>query len=171
MFRIVILAAAASVSVGLSAQDSVPTSPTQVEAITPTQAPTSRSLPAGTILQVTPTEEITSKRVEEGQKVSFLVAADVVEKGVTVIPRGTTVEGTITWKTGRAIGGKSGKFEVTFNSVTLGGKAYKLAGQHRQEGRGNTTGALLGSIWISGRSAVMLPGQIVNALTSEPIPF
>lgn len=171
MFRAFLFVIAASATASALAQDSVPSSPSTVQAVAPAPSPISRSLPAGTIVQVTPAQEITSKRVEEGQKFSFLVAADVVEQGVTVIPRGSMVEGAITWKTGRAIGGKSGKFEVTFTSITLGGKQYKMAGQHRQEGRGNTVGALLGSIWISGRSAVMLPGQIVNALTTEAIPF
>jgi hypothetical protein len=44
-------------------------------------------------------------------------------------------------------------------------------GKHRQEGKGNTLGAVLGSIIISGRSAVMMPGQTVQALTAEPVSF
>lgn len=40
---------------------------------------------------------------------------------------------------------------------------------HRQEGRGNSAGALLGAAIITGKSAVMYPGQIVNAFTAEPI--
>lgn len=170
MLRSIIYAAALLGTTGAIAQDSVPATP-NTTTVLPTATTVGRSLPAGTIVQVTPTQEITSKRVEEGQKFGFLVAADVIEQGAVVIPRGTMVEGTITWKTGRAIGGKSGKFEVTFNSITLNGKQFKMGGQHRQEGRGNTVGALLGSIWISGRSAVMLPGQIVNAMTVEAIPY
>lgn len=46
-----------------------------------------------------------------------------------------------------------------------------MSGMYRQEGRGNTVGALLGSIVISGRSAVMEPGQLVNAFTAAPIPY
>lgn len=84
-----------------------------------------------------------------------------------VIRRGSAVTGTITWKTGRAVGGKSGKFEVTFNSVSVGGRSVTLTGKHRQEGRGNSVGALLGSMVISGRSAVMLPGDLVNVFTGQ----
>lgn len=139
----------------------------------PAAAPstTSRIVPPSTVLTVTPLVEITSKKIEEGDKFQFSVVADVVEGGVIAIPRGSVVQGTITWKTGRAIGGKSGKFEVTFDHVTVNGKNYKLTGLHRQEGRGNSVGALLGSMIISGRSAVMLPGQMANAITAEPIPF
>jgi hypothetical protein len=75
--------------------------------------------------------------------------------------------GVISMQTGRGIGGKSGKFEVTFESVAANGVTFPLMGVHRQEGKGNTVGALLGSIWISGHSAVMLPGQVVTAMIKE----
>lgn len=129
------------------------------------------ALPASTLISVTPNEEITSKKVEVGTRVSFSVVNDIVENGVVAIPRGSQVAGTISWKTGKAIGGKSGKFEVKFDSVTVRGQAYALRGVHRQEGKGNTAAALLGSMLVSGRSAQMLPGQMANAFTAEPIPF
>ena len=134
-------------------------------------AAAARTLAAGTIVQVTPLQEISSKHVEVGDHFQFQVVNDVIDNGVTVIPRGSIAIGTITFKTGRAIGGKSGKFEITFDSVTANGRQFPLAGMHRQEGRGNTVGALLGSILISGRSAVMLPGQMVNALVKTPTPY
>lgn len=135
----------------------------------PGPQPGSFLLPSGTMLVVTPAQEITSKRIEEGQQVLFRVVNDVIEGNKVVIRRGSAVTGTITWKTGRAIGGKSGKFEVTFNSVTVNGIKYPLTGMHRQEGRGNSVGALLGSMVISGRSAVMLPGDLVNVFTGQDI--
>lgn len=87
-----------------------------------------------------------------------------------VIPRGAPVSAVVTWRMGKGIGGKSAKFEMAFSSVTVNGKTYKLKGKVRQEGRGNTVGALLGSIWISGKSAVIVPGQTMTAITDEPIP-
>ncbi len=125
----------------------------------------------GTMLVVTPMQEISSKHVEKGQMVEFNVVNDVVENGVVAIPRGTPLKATVTWKTGRAVGGKSGKFELTFGTLYLRGKPYALRGTFRQEGRGNSVGALLGSMVISGRSAVMLPGQLVNVFTSEAIAY
>lgn len=130
-----------------------------------------RVLPASTMITVTPNEEITSKKIEVGDKVSFSVVSDVAENGATAIPRGSQVVGSISWKTGKAIGGKSGKFEVKFESVTVRGKAYALRGVHRQEGKGNTAAALLGSILVSGRSAQMLPGQMATAFTVDQIPY
>lgn len=130
-----------------------------------------KMMPANTLLSITPLQEITSKRVEVGQQFNFVTVGDVVENGSVVIPRGSPVIGEISWKTGRAIGGKSGKFEIEFKSVTVNGKGFPLTGKHRQEGRGNTVGALLGSILISGRSAVMEQGQLVNAFTAAPVPY
>lgn len=130
-----------------------------------------RTLPGSTLITVTPNAEINSKKLEVGDKVSFSTVNDVVENGSVAIPRGSQVAGTITWKTGKAIGGKSGKFEVNFDTVTVRGRAYALRGVHRQEGKGNTAAALLGSIFVSGRSAQMLPGQMANAFTVEPIPY
>ena len=146
----------------------------------PTPAPTaapvaavakSGVLPSSSPVKLNSLEEVSSKTVEVGQKVRFSVAEDVMEGGTVVIPRGAPATGVVSWKTGRAIGGKSGKFEVTFEEVSVNGRTVKLMGKHRQEGKGNTVGALLGSIWISGTSAVMLPGQAVSALTAEPFSF
>jgi hypothetical protein len=135
----------------------------------PGPKPGSYLMPAGTLLVVTPAQEISSKKVEEGQQVLFRVVHDVVEAGRVVIRRGSPVYATVAWKTGRAIGGKSGKFELRFDSVKVNGRNHALTGQFRQEGRGNSVGALLGSMVISGRSAVMLPGEMVNVFTDEPV--
>jgi hypothetical protein len=137
----------------------------------PASAPAARALPASTLLSVTPDAEITSRMVEVGQKVGFSVVNDVLDNGTVVIPRGAKVQGVISWKTGKAIGGKSGKFEVTFEKVTVAGRDYALRGMHRQEGKGNTVAAVLATWIVSGRSAVMLPGQLVNAFTAEPIGY
>lgn len=145
--------------------------PVATQQIPPTIGAAQRILPAGTIIVVTPLEEISSKHIAVGDHYQFQVVNDVTDNGVTVIPRGSIATGTITFKTGRAIGGKSGKFEVAFESVTASGHQFPLGGVYRQEGKGNTVGALLGSIWISGHSAVMLPGQMVNALIKEPTPY
>ena len=130
-------------------------------------ATTGRMLPAGTVVNLTTMQEISSKHVNLGDKFQFQVVSDVVESGVVVIPRGSIATGVITMKTGRAIGGKSGKFDITFDSLSANGRTFPLMGIHRQEGRGNTVGALLGSIWISGKSAVMVPGQMVSATVKE----
>jgi hypothetical protein len=135
------------------------------------QTRAARVLPAGTIVTLTPLEELSSKHMKEGQRFQFLVVSDVAENGVVVIPRGSPAVAIVTMQTGRAVGGKSGKFDVTFESVTANGVTFPLSGIHRQEGKGNTLGALFGSLIISGHSAVMLPGEVTNAFVKEPTPY
>jgi hypothetical protein len=132
------------------------------------QAPRAlRFLPAGTLVSLSPLQEISSKRMREGQRFDFMVVEDVAENGVVVIPRGSRATGVITAQTGRAIGGKSGKFDISFESVIANNVRFPLTGVTRREGNGNTVGALFGLIFISGRSATLLPGQVVTAMTSE----
>jgi len=130
-----------------------------------------QALPVNTLVLVTPAEEITSKKMKEGTQRRFLVVEDVVYGGKVIIPRGSEVQATVTWRTGKGIVGKSAKFELSFDWVRVGSTNWRLRGQHRQEGKGNTAGALLGSAIITGKSATMTPGQIVNVFTAEPIPF
>jgi hypothetical protein len=146
----------------------VAATPTAQSAVVQTSA---RLLPASTLVPVTPDTEITSKKVEVGDKFNFSVVNDVLENGTVAIPRGSKVEGTITWKTGKAVGGKSGKFEVTFNKINVRGTDYAMRGVHRQEGKGNTVAAVFATWLVSGRSAVMQPGQFVNAFTVDSIPY
>jgi hypothetical protein len=147
-----------------------PAAPEQAAVLAPV-VQQSRLLPAGTMLNVASLQELSSKHIKEGDRYKFEVVNDVAENGVVVIPRGSIATGVVSMQTGRAVGGKSGKFDITFESVTANGRTFKLAGVHRQEGKGNTVGALLGSILISGHSAVMLPGQVVTAMTAEPTPY
>lgn len=132
---------------------------------------TASVLPANTMVVVTPAEEITSIKMKEGTQRTFLVVEDVVYNGAIVIPRGSPVQSTVTYRTGKGVVGKSAKFELSFDAVRIGDQTFRLRGQHRQEGRGNTAGALLGSAIITGKSAVMIPGQTVNVFTAEAIPF
>ncbi|WP_374410964.1 hypothetical protein [Novosphingobium colocasiae] len=133
--------------------------------------PAARMLPESTAIQVANDAEISSKKVNVGDRFSFTVVNDVVENGVVAIPRGSKVEAAVTFKTGKAIGGKSGKFELNFDKLALRGNSYTIRGTHRQEGKGNTVAAVFGSMLVSGRSAVMVPGQVVSVYTAQPIPY
>lgn len=164
--RVLLAATAASLfAVAATAQD-----PSPLSGRTPQPTMAAVVLPADTVIQVTAVNDITSMHMKVGDKQQLQVATDVAQNGVIVIPRGAPVEATISYRTGKGIGGKSAKFELTFENVTVRGTSYALKGKWRQEGRGNTVGALLGSIIITGKSAVMMSGQIVNAFTAAPIP-
>jgi hypothetical protein len=134
---------------------------------TPAVPAVARFLPAATMVSLTSLQELSSKHIRQGERYQFAVVNDVTEKGVVVIPRGSIATGVISMKTGRAVGGKSGKFDVTFESVTANGVRFPLSGVYHQEGKGNTLGALFGSIIISGHSAVLQPGQVLTAFTSD----
>lgn len=54
-----------------------------------------QTVPSVTQIQVTPMQEITSKKVEVGETYKFQVVADVVENGTVAIPRGAPVTGEI----------------------------------------------------------------------------
>ncbi len=97
------------------------------------------------------------------------IATGIAENGVIIIPRGAPVKATYSYRTGKGTGGKSAKFELTFDAVTVHGVSYALKGKHRQEGRGSTAGALLGSMIITGKSAVITSGQLMNAFTAVPV--
>ncbi|WP_085217047.1 hypothetical protein [Allosphingosinicella indica] len=127
-------------------------------------------LPKDTIVQVAAVNEITSIDMKEGDQHMLQIATDVAQNGKVIIPRGAPVKGKIIWRTGKGIVGKSAKFEIEFEEVTVGGKAYLLKGKHRQEGRGNTAAALLASWVVTGRSAVIPSGAVMNAFTEEDIP-
>lgn len=127
-------------------------------------------LPSNTIVPVTTITDISSKGMKVGDTEALQVASDVFQEGTVIIPRGSPVKATVSWHTGKAVGGKSAKFELTFNSVNVRGHDYALTGKHRQEGKGNTVAALLGSMVISGHSATMTTGQVINAVSAEPIP-
>jgi len=159
-------------SAGPASQAVTPAVETQPLAIAAAQpAPAARFLPAGTLVSLTPLEQLSSKHIKAGQRFQFVVVNDVTENGVVVIPRGSAATGVITMQTGRGIVGKSGKFDVTFESVTANGVLFPLSGTHRQEGKGNTVGALLGSMWISGHSAVMMPGEVLTAFVKTPTAY
>ncbi len=127
-------------------------------------------LPPDTVVQVTAVEDISSINMKVGDAHQLQIATEVAQNGVIIIPRGAPVKATVTYRTGKGIGGKSAKFELTFDTVTVHGVSYALKGKHRQEGRGNTAGALLGSMIITGKSAVITSGQLMNAFTAAPIP-
>lgn len=137
-------------------------------------------LPPNSEIVVTPNDTITTKgkQVKEGYKFKLSSMFDVMQDGYVVIPKGTTGEGTVTWITKKGAFGKSGKMEVSFDWIDLGGRHVPLTGSFRQEGEGNT-GATVGtavavgvfSAFVTGRSATIVNGQQLRARTAEALTF
>lgn len=137
-------------------------------------------LPPNSEVVVTPNDTLTTKgkKLKEGYKFRISTVFDVMQDGYVMIPKATMGEGTVTWMTNKGAFGKSGKMEVSFDWLELGGKRVSLTGNHRQEGEGNT-GATVGtavavgvfSAFVTGRSATIVNGQQLRARTAEPLNF
>ena len=137
-------------------------------------------LPPNSEVVVTPNDTLTTKgkQLKEGYKFRISTVFDVMQDGYVLIPKGTMGEGTVTWMTNKGSFGKSGKMEVSFDSLELAGRKVSLTGSFRQEGEGNT-GATVGaavavgvfSAFVTGRSATIVNGQQLRARTAEPLTF
>lgn len=135
-------------------------------------------LSPNTEVVVTPNDTLNSKSVKVGDKFRLATVFDVFQDGFVLIPRGTPGEGTIVYRTSKGAFGKSGKFEVEFNTLDLGGRKVALTGRYRQEGEGNT-GAAVGAVvavgvlgaFVTGHSATITNGQQLRAHTAQPLPF
>lgn len=176
MLRTIACAALLACPVITHAQASPGPSPANPPANTSAQV----VLPPNTEIVVTPNDTVTTKgnEVKEGYKFTISTVFDVMVDGVVVIPKGTPGEGTVTWMTNKGAFGKSGKMEVSFNSLNLGGQRIALTGKHRQEGEGNT-GATVGAVvavgvfgaFVTGHSASITNGMQLRARTAESLAF
>lgn len=177
------LAAVPSIAAAQSASSAAePSAATTAAVAEAPAAPAMRQivLPPNTEVVVTPNDTLTTKgkQLKEGYKFRISTVFDVMQDGYVMIPKGTVGEGTVTWMTNKGAFGKSGKMEVSFDWLELGGKRVSLTGNHRQEGEGNT-GATVGtavavgvfSAFVTGRSATIVNGQQLRARTAEPLNF
>lgn len=134
-------------------------------------------LPVNSEILVKMTSELNSKRVREGDKFTAATATDVMLANLVVVPRGTTVNGVVTWRTGKGAFGKSAKMEYALVSLDLNGQLIPLQGSFRQEGNGNT-GATVAAVvavgvfsaFVTGKSAVVPAGAELKVYTRMPLP-
>ena len=135
------------------------------------------SLLANTELLLRLSQEVSSKRMKEGETFRVSLAQDVMIGNYVVLPRGTPGKGYISYRTGKGAFGKSAKMEITMRSLDLpNGRSIPLEGMTRQEGQGNT-GATVGTAvavgpfaaFVTGRSAIFQEGREVRAFTREAL--
>lgn len=117
-------------------------------------------LPANTEVILRVNDDVTTKggSVEEGTMFALTVASDVRVQNLVVIPRGARAMGEITWKTGKAAFGKSGKMEVELRYIEVGGQRIDIEGKYRQEGEGNTV-ATVGTVVVAGAFGALVTGK------------
>lgn len=133
-------------------------------------------LAANTPLTVRVNQELNTRRNNEGDTFFATVATDVVQDGYVVIPAGSRVIGSITWLTRKGAFGKSGKMDISFTAVEVGGVRVPVVGTFRQEGEGNTV-ATVGAVvavgvfgaFVTGRSGVVPAGRELEIRTRDPL--
>jgi hypothetical protein len=155
------------------------TPPVQPIIIQPQKATNQIILPANTEIIMSMNEDLTTKggRAEEGTMFYLTVVSDVKVGDTVVIPRGSRGGGEVTWKTGKAVFGKSGKMDVELRYVELGGQRIEVEGKYRQEGEGSTVAAVGAAIIaaplliITGKSAKIPRGRELVARTKYDVPI
>ena len=83
-------------------------------------------IPAGTELQLTLRDPLSSKLSEPGDEVLATVRRDVVVEGRTVIKQGTEIIGRVTLAEAAKRPFKGGKLHITFERIRIDGQEQKL---------------------------------------------
>lgn len=171
-----LLVASLFFSTAIGAQDT--TNPVQPIVVQSVQPSNQTVLPANTEIIMSMNEDLTTKggKIEEGTMFYLTVVSDVKVGNYVVIPKGARGAGEVTWKTGKAVFGKSGKMEVELRWVEVGGQRIQVEGKYRQEGEGNTlaaVGAVLLTaplLIVTGKSARIPRGRELSARTKYDVP-
>jgi len=93
------------------------------------------SLPNGTPIHLQLAETISTANATLGQHVPFVVVEDVVRDGVTVIPEGTAVTGTVAKVSKKLLAARPDKLALSVDSLTLDdGQKLRLQGELHVKG-------------------------------------
>ena len=158
-----------------SASNSAPPGSPQdsASAGTTPMAPATLTLPEGTVLTVRLNETVSSKDSRSGEKFTATVEEPVEADGQVVIPKGSSVRGTVV--EAEALGKIKGgaKLRLVLDSVTVGDSKYDIhtsAVARSEKGKGKRTaefggggagaGALIGALAGGGKGAAI--GMLVG---------
>jgi len=153
--------------------------PTLAQGVAATAASTSNilTIPAETEIWLAPLRDISSKHVRQGDAITMQVSRDVFVHRALVIPRGTEASGTIAYRTGKGALGKSAKIEFDLKTLRLAQQVLPISAHYRVAGDGNSAWAvatfllvsMVGSLFITGHSAVVPAGSEWRATTRAPL--
>lgn len=147
--------------------------------------PTSYTLAAGTQVDATITDAISSRQAKAGDAFTASVVEDVNADGRVAIPAGSTVQGTITEVSPAPNAGSTGTLTLAVSSVTVRGKTYDVAVsidslQTTNEGRGVSAmdavrvgggaaaGAILGRV-IGGNATGTVVGGVIGGVAGVAV--
>ena len=121
------------------------------------------TIPDGTSVKLQLAETISSARAHVGDDVSLIVVRDVSLEGLTVIPAGTIVRGSITGIRGRRLLGIGGKVSLTVDALQIAnGDQVELRGSKEVKGASRTK-LMVGAMILTG--LIFLPAAPVFLLT------
>ncbi|MDR2857631.1 MAG: hypothetical protein LBV50_07260 [Novosphingobium sp.] len=149
-----------------------------IQAIAPEAATTVLPRNTRVMLSLNQTLDTRNKSLKAGDTFTLTVDRNVMLGRAIVIPRGSKAVGSVTWRTGKGVYGKSGKMEISLDYIELGDRQIPIEGTHREEAEGNTNAtvatalfiSVLGAGFITGHSAQIRAGQIFTAWTKEDLP-
>lgn len=131
-------------------------------------------LPEGTEVRVRTESDLTSKTAEVGDAVYLRVSDPVRHNGRIVIPDGARVTGRISEARHRGVFGRSGKLEITVDSVKVGENSVRLRGARKNSGKGQGTLSIATAVLvapvagiITGKSAVIKQGTEFIVYTDQ----
>lgn len=138
-------------------------------------AATSVSIPDGTEIKITTTEDISGQKVVEGDPLTFKVEEDVRINGRTVIARGTLVKGTVAAAKKKGFMGKGGELSVRIESTqTVDSQKIRLRAAKSGKGGDNMGSTvaltvLFGPLGLlrKGKEAKIKAGTVMTAYTDE----
>ena len=174
------LAALSLIASPVAAQDAVPATaaPAAAPQAASAAAPTNAVLRAGTAVQLTMLEEVTTekKSARVGQRFMLEVAAPVEVNGVVVVPAGTPAWAEVTEVRNKGMWGKSGKLTARLLYLRVNGRQIRLTGSFDDKGVTGTA-AVVGAValvpvvgfFVTGTSAVLPKGGAVNGFIDEDV--
>jgi len=133
----------------------------------------------GTAVPLRMKDELTTKdkRAKVGDRFALEVTEPVSLNGSVVIPVGAIATGEITTVRNKGMFGKSGLIEGRILHVRVGDRQIRLTGRIDDKGSKNGVGAglatyatLVGGFLITGTSAMIPAGTLVNAYLEEDVP-
>lgn len=174
-FVLVAAVAATPLTHDLLAQDSTAAQRSVAAVNSQTQVPL--IIPAGTPLTVALDRAVSSASVNNGDTVSFHMAADYSEYGHVLIAAGTRVHGVVSGVHRRKAGGVPGKVSVEALSVrTVDDQRVELDGSKGVKGKNRQSqAAVLGVLTVGlggtkkGLSAVIPEGTQFTVYTATPV--
>lgn len=136
-------------------------------------------VPAGTTLTVKLDQAVGSKISEDGEPFTATLANPIVVDGKEIIPKGSTVSGTVVDAKTRGRFKGEGRLELVLNSITVRGSEYDIAtntitriakGKGKRTagmvGGGAAAGAVIGALAGGGKGAAIGAGVGAGAGTA-----